>query len=115
MSERVVKRMEELFQKHRDEGGSWKRQEYVLVAKCLTGRHVLRAGYGVAGVGRMWGPVRPSDLDDELWDELPVVQCVSFSIPDPCPPGPHDPKELILANAEETVKAARAERAREQN
>lgn len=106
--------MEDLFEKHRLEGGSWRRYELVLVAVCPSGLHVLRAGCGVAGVGRMWYAATPADREDELWSELPVQQCVSFGITDPCPPGPHSPRDLLMANAIETVKAARAESRRGQ-
>jgi hypothetical protein len=46
------------------------------VAKCHTGKHVLKTGYGGLGVGSMWlSTARKDEELIELWDELPTQQC----------------------------------------
>lgn len=107
--------MEELFRKHREEGPNWLRFEYALVARCASGRHVLVAGVGRAGVGRMWRAVQDGDDKDELWGELPVQQCVGLGMRDPCPGATQqDMVHLLLLNGHEEVIAARAEARRGQ-
>lgn len=100
--------MEDLFRRNRKTEPTLQRSETVLVAKCKTGRHVLRGGLGALGVGRMWFRASAEDEKDELWEELPTEECVPFGIGDPC--SARDAEGLVEENRRQEARALQERR-----
>lgn len=54
--------------------------DYTCIARCASGKHVLRGGLGAMGVGRMWGFTSPSEQADPDFETLPVKPCHDFGL-----------------------------------
>lgn len=50
-----------------------------VVAKCKTGKHILRGGLGALGVGQMWFETTDDDRNAPEFDHLPVTLCEDCS------------------------------------
>jgi hypothetical protein len=80
------------------------------VARCPSGRHVLKGGLGGMGVGQMWSWTREYGRSDgamspdlaEAWDELPISRCCNFGINDACTD--EETTSLVLQNVLEETK-----------
>jgi hypothetical protein len=57
------------------------------VARCYTGKHIMKGGYGAFGVGTMWSEATADERSDPEFSRLPVCQCeISLAFSEVCPP-----------------------------
>ena len=56
----------------------------IYIAKCPTGKHVLRGGMGALGVGQMWFAAEQTDQDSPEFSELPIRACIALGVTASC-------------------------------